>query len=88
MATTVLFEDVVSQVAMTSEAFGSKVADDIRDYAPSIICAKAVDTDEVELIVPEAHELWNVKLEREIRSNVESIRSVTGTPCRLTIRTS
>lgn len=88
MATTVLFEDVVSQVSQTAEALGSRVADDISDYAPSIIGSQAINEDEVRLVVPAGHNLWSSELEREIRESVASQCSATGTPCKLIVNMS
>ena len=83
-----MFEEVVAQVTETAELLETSVYDEIGTYGPSIISAKAIDTDEIQLVVPSGHKLWNRDLEHEIRSSVASQRSATGTPCRLTISTS
>lgn len=88
MATTVRFEDIVSQVAETAALLESNVSDEIGTYAPSIISSKAIDDDEIQLIVPNGHELWDGDLEHEIRSSVSAQRSSTGTPCKLTVHLS
>ena len=88
----VSFEQEVVRVVVQTTALlknspqHTKVIEDLKATAPSLIASKACDVHEVVVTVRKDNYLWTPELERAVRAEVKTHRSPSAAEVRLTVK--